>query len=78
MNKIKKVQQLPKSLLIEQEITKQQKSFKLELNSEPNFNSLMFPSSLRSPGVPISAHTKELVIITKRKTTQEDKHKQRG
>jgi len=28
------------------------------------------PSSLQSPRVPISAHTKELVIIEKRKTTR--------
>jgi len=35
-----------------------------------------FPSSLQSPGVPISAYTKKLVIIAKKKTTQEDRHKQ--
>jgi len=37
-----------------------------------------FPSSLRSPGVPIYAHIKELMIIAKRKITQEDRHKQEG
>jgi len=37
-----------------------------------------FPLSVRSPRVPISAHTKELVIIAKTKTTQVYKHKQEG
>jgi len=32
-----------------------------------NYATTSSPSSLRSPRVPISAHTKELVIITKRK-----------
>ena len=35
-------------------------------------------SSERSSGISTSAHTKDLVIIAKRNTTQENKHKQKG
>jgi len=71
---------IKKSLLIRKGLQNYKSSSNVSSTVSPtsshDYYVAAFPSSLRLPRVPISAHTKKLVIIVKRKTTQEDKHKQ--
>jgi len=69
---------IQKNLLISKGLQNYKSPSNMSSTTTHDHYAASFPSSLWSSGLPISAYTKDLVIIAKRKTTQEDKHKQRG